>query len=274
MPQRRTSISDLALAGLGVRQVDDLELRAFASDRLHRGELTAAIRRFAARARARASRSGGRAARRRRRPRPRRRSSPSSGCASGGRSSSGRRSSRRSRARRGIRGSRPGSSTHAARTGSSVSGCSIITLMNAQPSKSVAPKPAVEDLEDREQAPVGIVGATLDLGLQPAARPQLLTPLEHREHQLLLRAKAPVERLPRHAGGGDDLVDADDVHAAGAEELVGGIEDPLAGVRGTGWARLSKGLSRLHHWVHSSRSPGLRRGFWGAPPPRAQPTPS
>ena len=31
---------DLALCGLGVREVDDLKLRTFASDRPHRGELT------------------------------------------------------------------------------------------------------------------------------------------------------------------------------------------------------------------------------------------
>ena len=58
--------------------------------------------------------------------------------------------------------------------------------MNEQPSKLGLAKPAVEDVEDRQQLLARVRRAPRGLGLQPVARPHLLAPLQKREHQILL----------------------------------------------------------------------------------------
>jgi hypothetical protein len=93
----------------------------------------------------------------------------------------------------------------------------------------VALEPLVEDVEDREQSLAGIDGSPLDCALKPVPGPALLAALEEREHERVLGGEVPVQGHPRDPGLLDDRVDADRADALTGEELVGGVEDALAG---------------------------------------------
>jgi hypothetical protein len=89
-------------------------------------------------------------------------------------------------------------------------------------------EPVRERVEDCEQALGRGAAAALGLRLQPGARPELLAPLEEGEDQVVLRGEVAVERHLRDAALGDDPVDPDRPGAVPAEQLVGGVQDPLA----------------------------------------------
>ena len=136
---------------------------------------------------------------------------------------------RRSRGPSGTRGCARAGRCSRRRSASSGDGCSSITLMNEQPSKPGSWNQPSKTSKIASRRSRGSSRARLDVGLEPLARPALLAQREEREHQLLLGAEVAVQRLPRHAGGLDDRVDADRLDAARREQLVGGLEDPLAG---------------------------------------------
>jgi len=104
-------------------------------------------------------------------------------------------------------------------------------LTNEQPSKSRAVEPLVEEIEDREQALFGSRAALPRLGLDPAVRPDHLALLEEGEDELVLRREVPVERRLRDGGTLDDLLDADRADPPRREELVGALENSVAGDR-------------------------------------------
>jgi hypothetical protein len=79
----------------------------------------------------------------------------------------------------------------------------------------VAREPALERVEDREQALGRRRAAALRLGLQPGARPQLVAAPEEREDQVVLRGEVAVERHLRDAALRDDPVDADRARSRG-----------------------------------------------------------
>jgi hypothetical protein len=92
-------------------------------------------------------------------------------------------------------------------------------------------EPFVEEVEDREQLLLGGRAASPRLGFHPVAGPALLALLEEGEHEFVLRGEVPVKGRFGDACAFDQFVDADVVDAAVREELVGGVEDALAGGR-------------------------------------------
>jgi hypothetical protein len=92
----------------------------------------------------------------------------------------------------------------------------------------LAREPLAQHVEDDDQPVGGVRGPRHDLGLEPVARPYLLAPPQEGEDQLVLGAEVPVERHLRHPGAGHDRIDAHRMGAVATEQLVRGIEDPLA----------------------------------------------
>src|SRR5207247_10644435 len=84
----------------------------------------------------------------------------------------------------------------------------------------VPPEPLIEDVEDRQQLLLGPRRSPFHLPLEPLPRPDPLAALEHREDELVLRPEVPVEGHLRHAGLGDDSIDADGANAVAGEEVV------------------------------------------------------
>jgi hypothetical protein len=83
--------------------------------------------------------------------------------------------------------------------------------------------------DDTVQAVAGIAGAAGDLCLQPSPGPALLAPAEEGDDELVLGDEVAVQRHLRHAGLGDDPVDPDRPRSVAAEQVVGRVEDALAG---------------------------------------------
>ena len=89
-------------------------------------------------------------------------------------------------------------------------------------------EPLVEDVEDRQQPLLGRVRAALHLALEPVLRPALLAQAQELDDELVLGREVPVERSLGDAGVLQDRVDPDRLEAVVGEELVGGLEDPVA----------------------------------------------
>ena len=92
----------------------------------------------------------------------------------------------------------------------------------------IALEPPVEYVEDREQPCGRVLGALLDFMLEPVLGPELVAAFEECEDECVLGGEVTVERHASDAGPFDDRVDADGADALPGEELVRGVEDPLA----------------------------------------------
>ena len=135
-------------------------------------------------------------------------------------------------------------------------------LTKRQPSKLAPAEPAVEHVEDGQQALGGVAGAALDLGDQPSLRPQLLAALEDGEDEVVLGAEVAVEGHLGHAGLVDDRVDADRADAVAAEEPVRGRQDALAGL-GVLRHGAARGCTAVHLAVDPRGPPRLTRAHVG-----------
>ena len=93
------------------------------------------------------------------------------------------------------------------------SGCSSITLMNEQPSKSGLRNHSSNTSKIASSCSLRIRAALLDLGLKPIPGPELLAALQERHHEVLLGGEVAVHRLAGDARSLDDRVDADRLDA-------------------------------------------------------------
>jgi hypothetical protein len=126
----------------------------------------------------------------------------------------------------------------------------------------VAMEPLVEDVEDGEELLARGRAAPARFGFDELPRPALLAPLQEREHEILLRAKVPVQRRPSDARSLDDLLGPDGADPAPGEELVGRVEDSLASTAGsTGFGRRRRSEILPGHELGRLRADEHRRAI-------------
>src|SRR5262249_30274759 len=113
-----------------------------------------------------------------------------------------------------------------------------------------------KDVEDREQALLGLARAGDRPGFDEVARPALFAQIQKREHELVLGGEVAIQRRLGDPRPSDHFVDADRPNPAPATQLIRAAEDALP--------RLSapyRGLKRLHHDPHPTiRQTGLSSG--------------
>ena len=111
--------------------------------------------------------------------------------------------------------------------------------MKEQPSKSACRNHSSKTSKIASSRSAPVVRAAARLGVEPVHRPALLAFLQEGEHELVLRVEVAVEAHLRHAGGRDDPVHAHGPYSVMAEQVVGGVEDPLAAERRAGARRIA-----------------------------------
>ena len=87
----------------------------------------------------------------------------------------------------------------------------------------------MEGVERGDRGLFRVWRAPLHLAFEPLERPQLLAQLEARVDQRFFGGEMAVQRHLRDLRLGDDSIDADRADAVVGEQLVSGVQDPLAG---------------------------------------------
>jgi hypothetical protein len=105
----------------------------------------------------------------------------------------------------------------------------------------LATEPLVEGVEDGEQLLLRAGPTPPRLRLDPPDGPALLTPFEEGDDEVVLRRKVAVERRLGDASTLNDLVYADGANAAAREQLVGSVQNAVAGRCWAGHGLVSRG---------------------------------